>query len=270
MGIRFFEPWKDLQSVVARIYVHEGDTVSVANDRWLIVPDGDIKLIFPFRGDIRCTIGDVQRVHGVARIIVSGMRTLPGYLDFSQDLGAVGVIVRPEAAYRLLGVPQHEIANRTFDAEEILGGAVRQWQEAMVNATSTEDRVYGIQGALRAWLRGRDQRDPCFEYVVRRLKRVHGRVRIEELAREAGWSRRQLERKFLIHVGVGPKGLASIYRFHAVYKQLRYVAGGPYDDLVLDHYYDQSHFLKDFRRYTEATPRVYAQTRDYGRFYIPS
>ena len=104
MGIRFFEPWEDLRSVVARIYVHDSDAPSMAANRWLIVPDGDIKLIFPFRGNIRCTIGDIHRVHGEARIIVSGMRTLPGYLDFSRDLGAVGVIVRPEAASRLLGV----------------------------------------------------------------------------------------------------------------------------------------------------------------------
>jgi AraC-like DNA-binding protein len=64
--------------------------------------------------------------------------------------------------------------------------------------------------------------------------------------------------------------MASIFRFHAVYKQLRHRAGRPLGDLILGHYYDQSHFLKDFRRYTESTPRTYRSASDYGKFYIPS
>ena len=36
-----------------------------------------------------------------------------------------------------------------------------------------------------------------------------------------------------------------------------------------DHYYDQSHFLRDFKRFTGLTPSIYAATPDYGRFYIP-
>jgi AraC-like DNA-binding protein len=221
MAIRFFQPAEDLRDVIARIYVHDSDACDLAERRWLIVPDGDIKLIFPFSGDIRCTIGDAGRLHGTSRMIVSGMRTLPGYLEFSASLGAVGVIVRPEAAYRLLGVPQHEIANRTLDADEVLGRAMRPWQDRLMDGSKAQERVDRMQAALRDWLKGRDRRDQVLEYAVRRLRRHEGRVRIEELARETGWSRRQLERRFQNHVGVGPKSMASIFRFQAVYRQRR-------------------------------------------------
>lgn len=270
MAIRFFQPAEDLRGVIARIYVHESDAFEVVDRRWLIVPDGDIKLIFPFSGDIRCTIGDAERLHSASRMIVSGMRTLPGHLEFPESVGAVGVIVRPEAAFRLLGVPQHEIANRTLDADEVLGRAVRPWQDTLMNVSKAEERVDRMQAALRDWLKGRDRRDQGLEYAVRRLRRLEGRVRIEELAREMGSSRRQLERRFQNHVGVGPKSMASIFRFHAVYKRLRHGTGTPVGDLILGHYYDQSHFLKDFRRYTESTPRTYRNASDYGKFYIPS
>jgi Domain of unknown function (DUF6597) len=184
MAIRFFQPAEDLRDVIARIYVHDSDACDLAERRWLIVPDGDIKLIFPFSGDIRCTIGDAGRLHGTSRMIVSGMRTLPGYLEFSASLGAVGVIVRPEAAYRLLGVPQHEIANRTLDADEVLGRAMRPWQDRLMDGSKAQERVDRMQAALRDWLKGRDRRDQVLEYAVRRLRRHEGRVRIEELARE--------------------------------------------------------------------------------------
>jgi methylphosphotriester-DNA--protein-cysteine methyltransferase len=60
-----------------------------------------------------------------------------------------------------------------------------------------------------------------------------------------------------------------VFRFHAVYRELRNVAGGRYTDFLLDHYYDQSHFLKNFKRYTGLTPRAYVNVSDYGRIYIP-
>src|SRR5262245_17222443 len=71
------------------------------------------------------------------------------------------------------------------------------------------------------------------------------------------------------HAGVSPRALASIVRFDAVYKRMRHVATGDYATLIQDHYFDQSHFLKAFKRYAGVTPRVYAESRDYGTLYIP-
>jgi AraC-like DNA-binding protein len=39
--------------------------------------------------------------------------------------------------------------------------------------------------------------------------------------------------------------------------------------LIYEYYFDQSHFLKDFKRYAGITPRSYESHTDYGRFYIP-
>lgn len=270
MAIRFFQPREDLRDFVVRIYAHESLESEILDPRWLIVPDGDIKIIFPFRGDIRCAIGEAERLHRASRIIVSGMRTEPGYLGFPEGVDAIGVVLRPEAAYRFLGVPMHELRNRTLEGEELFGGTARRWQEAATNLTRVEDRVECIQRGLRALLDRRESGDPALEHAVRRLRSHDGRVRIDDLARELGWSRRQLDRKFQERVGVGPKSLASVLRFHAVYKALRNTTvGSRYDRLIYDHYYDQAHFLKDFKRYAGSAPRGFLQASDYGRYYIP-
>lgn len=62
-AIRFFQPWTSLREVISRIYAHASPASEVDEPRWLIVPDGEIKLIFPFEGDITCTIGDAARNH---------------------------------------------------------------------------------------------------------------------------------------------------------------------------------------------------------------
>ena len=269
MGIRFYPPREELRDIVARIYAHDTNASTPQDWRWLIVPDGDVKLIFPFAGAIRCRIAATERLHAASRLIISGMRTEPGVLSFPNGVSAIGVILRPHSAYRLFGFPQTGIVNRTFDGEEIFDGFARRLQDELMLLPREEDRVARLQVRLQEWLRLRDRHDLRFEHAVCRIKQHEGRVGIEALARDVGWSCRQLERKFLEHLGVGPKDLASVLRFHAVYRRMRRVAGGRYASFVQDHYFDQSHFLKAFKRYTGITPRVYSGTHDYGHVYIP-
>ena len=266
MGIRFYRPIEALRGIVARLYVHASDATAAADSRWLIVPDGDIKLIFPITGEIRCRIGDRERVHRGGRLILSGMRTVPGQLSFRGAVDAVGVIVRPEAAHRLLTVPHVEIRNRTFDGEEIFGNRALRVQQELVNTPGDDNRIALLQSRLVEWLT--PETDPIFESAVRRLRRSGGMLQINALAAELNCSERQLERKFLLRAGVGPKGLANILRFHADYKRIRRSDPGPYAGAV-EGYFDQSHFLKAFKRYTGLTPTLYFRVNDYGRIYIP-
>jgi AraC-like DNA-binding protein len=268
--IRFFRPRQELADVVTRIYTHEASRIWTGDaPSWLIVPDGEIKLIFPLRGDITCSIGRHERRHCASRLIVSGMRTEPGRLAFPEGVDAIGVILRPEAAYRLFDVPHDEMTNCTLDGEEVFGGAARRWQEELVNLTTLDDRLAALQKRLLERLRRRNRRDATFELAVRSLRYVDGRVRVEDVAQHIGWSRRHLERRFREYVGIRPKTLASVLRFHAAYKRLRCTGPHGYGDAIREAYFDQSHFLKEFKRFTGMTPRVYAGAADYGRLYIP-
>ena len=126
-----------MRDVIVRLYVHESGAASIAGPRWLIVPDGELKLIFPYRGAIGCSIGSTERVHPESRLIVSGMRDRPGHLRFPGDVGAVGVILHAHAVHRLTGVPQHEIANCTLDGEDVFGPGVRDWQGPLMDDSDT-------------------------------------------------------------------------------------------------------------------------------------
>ena len=267
MPMEFFAFSDQLSEVVSRVYVH--DTGRLASGPWLIPPDGDIKLIFPARGPIRCSIGDGSRVHPPSRLIVSGMRTEPGHLEFAEGVDAIGVIVRPEAAHRLLAMPQDELSNRTFDGEELFGPIARAWSERLMDAPDTAARVAIVQAIVLEMLAAQPRYDADVARAVRRLRSTRGTIQIERLARDLQWSRRRLERRFLNRVGVTPKNLASVLRFHDAYKRLRSLPDGRYGVVALDRYYDQSHFIRDFKRFTGVTPRVYARSADYGRLYIP-
>lgn len=102
---------------------------------------------------------------------------------------------------------------------------------------------------------------PCaarIDRLVASLEATHGGLRIADLARQFGLSRRQVERAFIDDVGLAPKVFASIQRFSYAAAQLR--AGCPIAEAAFAAgYADQSHLHLDFRRYAHLTPARYAR-----------
>jgi transcriptional regulator GlxA family with amidase domain len=92
------------------------------------------------------------------------------------------------------------------------------------------------------------------------LAASHGRVRVAELARELGWSRRRLVARFREEVGLPPKAAARMQRF----EHARSVAGRAdrpdWARIAVEcGYYDQSHLINDFRAVTGQTPVTFFQ-----------
>ena len=71
---------------------------------------------------------------------------------------------------------------------------------------------------------------------------------------------RALQRLFREYVGVSPKWVINRYRLHEALEQI--AAGGAIDwsALALDlGYFDQAHFIRDFRRLVGVSPGAYAR-----------
>ncbi len=64
-----------------------------------------------------------------------------------------------------------------------------------------------------------------------------------------------LQRKFAKRVGVSPKALMRITRLNYLWDRIRLDHAMDYQDLVFEgHYFDQAHFIKDFKSITGETP----------------
>jgi AraC-like DNA-binding protein len=90
-----------------------------------------------------------------------------------------------------------------------------------------------------------------------RLEDAGGLLRIDELAAEAGLSHRQFDRLFRTHVGFGPKTFARIVRFQRALALLRTDPGCTLASVgATCGYYDQSHFVREFRAFAGVPPRA--------------
>jgi AraC-like DNA-binding protein len=149
-----------------------------------------------------------------------------------------------------------------------LGKQGRLLVEMTENAGCASEKIHLLQQFLLRQL-SLHQEDRVFEYCVEKITASKGKVTIKELEKKTGYSSRWLNMKFDERLGVSPKNLSSIIRFKEYYK----IFIDPQKDSrsrkdYYELYYDQSHFIKDFKRFTGLAPtRFEKQMNEFGERY---
>lgn len=101
-------------------------------------------------------------------------------------------------------------------------------------------------------------KENCFvSYAMKRIREENGSLNIAALSSEIGYSQKYLDRIFRAETGLTMKKYATIIRIQAA---IRYLQEDRWDEVYeILGYYDQSHFIKDFKRYTCMTPRQFCR-----------
>jgi methylphosphotriester-DNA--protein-cysteine methyltransferase len=179
----------------------------------------------------------------------------------------IGVEFYPQGAYPFFGIPMSETANRLFDADTLFNRWGRQTTEKLRNLETAKQKMAGMQDELSDLLRIRQDRNSLVDFCVKALKSADGRLSMERLQRQTGYTRRYLELLFQRYVGFPPKLLASIFRFQKFYR--KWARGEPYEAFkreLYEDYYDEAHFCKQFKRMTGYAPRQFTRdvTNEFG------
>jgi len=242
MSYAEFPPPRDLAGSIACIWRFQ-DPDPGPLER--IVPDGRCELVW--HGDSpfleRAENGD-WRVQ--PRLVFAGQLTRPLHLRAQGPADVIAVRFRHAAARAFFGAPMQEATDRRID----LGGAL--------------DHAHRDAESLLAFVRERNRAvayapDAVVERCVDRI--VEDGASVEALLADAAIGRRQLERRFAAGVGVGPALCAAIVRFRRVFDELDRGGARPWTDAAIAAgYSDQSHFIREFRRFVGCTPGEFAKS----------
>jgi transcriptional regulator GlxA family with amidase domain len=117
------------------------------------------------------------------------------------------------------------------------------------------DKIAAVEAALIArMLRGSHESSAI--RLAARIVESSGGISVDHLATSAGISSRQLERRFLREIGIGPKLLGRILRFQQVFRAVERVDSAWASIAVECGYYDQAHLIRDFSQFAGRTPAV--------------
>lgn len=175
---------------------------------------------------------------------------------------AFGIKFKAGGFYPFYGKPVACLTDRSIDATEIFAEQATRFEQDVL-ASKDMDRM--IMAAEQILFAHRPSEDPNILLVstwVASIACDRGITSVEELVKRTGLPKRTLQRLFNQYVGVGPKWVINRYRLHEAVAQLQ--AGTPivWADLALTlGYFDQAHFIRDFRKLVGRSPAEYAQNQ---------
>ena len=247
----FVVPCLALQPYVDRYWGWEGDAPA-ALPTWL--PGTGAELLFHYASPFAIACGDKGvRELGVAQLLCA--RRAPHQPLARADVGFIAVRFRSGALRHFCALSLAELRDDAFAIDDVWGAAGRELAERVALAGSTEARVALIERWLLPCLACYRQHQPAIEAALRALYYGHRDVRIDALAAQLGMSRRHFERLFAAQIGVTPKSFQRTARLNHTVREL--LLGGAHDMLAtaLEHgYYDQAHFIHDFRALVGQSP----------------
>ncbi|MBW6435705.1 helix-turn-helix transcriptional regulator [Actinoplanes hulinensis] len=179
---------------------------------------------------------------------------LPGAVRTAGTNGdLLQIRLEPTVAAVLLG-PCTELTGMVAALHDVWGHDA----EARLRAvTSWEDRFATAADILGRRLHSGRTVDREVTHAWRRIRTSHGRIRVDDLAGEVGWSRQRLWSRFRSQLGVVPKRAARLARFDLAAHLL--AAGHPIADVAARAgYADQSHLHRDAGEFTGLTPAAVA------------
>lgn len=262
LTIRHLTPHKLLQPFIYKMWVLEGTFRAAASDLMRMSPNGTVKLILMYKGGLKGANDTMTRGFPESNLIVIGQMTNSTIVDTLGDTGSIGIEFYPWI-FRLFNFPLSDLTNRYFSGDEIFGPVGNRLQSQIADTSLIEGKIALIENFLLQRLYSSRGEDTTMDYALRQIVSKHGLLTIKDLYTDIGFSKRHFDRKFKIYAGISPKELATIRRFHTVYQRGWQVDFKQIQELK-EYYYDQSHFVKEFRKYTGTSPTTYF--RQTGRF----
>jgi AraC-like DNA-binding protein len=211
-------------------------------------------------------LGQAARVETVGRSFVAGMSTVPVIIDSFGAASCIRVDFTPLGARRLFNRPMHQMAGRMVAFEDILGLEGAALCDRLGNEKNWERRFDIVEAFLADGLLKPEHAPSPTSWAFERLVQTGGVERIEAVAAKLGWSRKHLVARFHEEIGLAPKTVARVARFNRALLRARRGGGDGWAELAIEcGYFDQSHFVRDFKTFAGDSPTAWQARLDHVR-----
>lgn len=163
--------------------------------------------------------------------------------------------------YSLGNIQMKEVADAIVPADCIWGREIEWLCEAMYGTSDTAGMIREVEQFL--WTKVKQKRQTVtepLEHIVHYIQseKVYS---VKDILDKVYLSERTMQRHFINQIGVSPKQYAQICRYNAVRENLEKNPKIDWFEIVCKYgYHDQSHFVKEFKKFSGKTPVQYMES----------
>jgi len=243
-----------LGSLIRHIVIIETDFGNIPfNIEGNFMPSPDQAMFINLYTRLKSKKSGENNFNTVTSCTLIGAQITPFKLLVEESNIAVSIIFQPGGLNRFLNIPMTEIFDNGYSAREVIGREI----DELLDRSHDTISLHELDGIIQSYfLRKLSQiKAPLpIDFALQHLL-ANYHTNMDKVAGMACMSLRSFERKCKERLGMTAKMYARITRFHKAYKILETRPTISWTDLAYEvGYYDQMHFIKDFKEFAKLTP----------------
>ncbi|OBK34350.1 AraC family transcriptional regulator [Mycobacterium sp. 1245111.1] len=194
----------------------------------------------------------------VPSAFITGSHTASYVSEMPAGQPAMAVHFRPGGAYPFLRMPLSDLENAYIGLDDIWGSAGIELHERLIDAPTAAARFGILEAFLLSQPCSSVRRHPGVAAALAAIE-ANPSIRMAELRHLVGMTTKRLVALFRAEVGLSPKAYARVRRLQASLRLLGSMSGARV--AAEAGYFDQAHFVREFRSFTGMTPSEYTEQR---------
>jgi AraC-like DNA-binding protein len=219
-----------------------------------VLADGAFEIIFHFGEAVVRILGHNILEKEPTHLLI-GQTLKPYTILSSNKVAMLGIKFFPHTALMFFDFPVSEMKDKYSDLSNFWGSQTRFLHEKLDETLDLRIRIDILERFLISiLLKTKRSLDPLVANTILKMQVLKSGFSIKNVCSNNGISRRHLEKKFVTHVGLSPKTLFRIMQFQDTLFDLK-TKPNSLTHIGLDNgYYDQSHFIRNFKEFADCTP----------------
>jgi hypothetical protein len=191
--------------------------------------------------------------------MIMGQRTKSFDILPTGNVDTFAICFYPIGFANFVKIPLDNFVDREIPISELFGHAVaNEIEQQMFQAVDTQHRINSIESFLLNRLSQKNTISTIVKSTVDALLITNGTAPIHVILKDDVSKRRQLERHFRKQIGISPKQLGKAIRLQATLNLLLNKKSNTLTDIAYEsEYFDQNHFIKDFKDLVGVTPKEF-------------
>lgn len=263
-------PAPPLGLFVERLWYFSGGGLSHSRER--VIPDGSAELVVHFEDVPRKRFHPdrPREFESVRRAWISGPQ--PGYtvIDVLPHATMMGAHFKPGGLAPFLSMPVGELEGAVLELDHIWGPCAGELRERLLASRTLQERFEVLENFLLRKAVTPLRSHGLVQSAIERLSETSDPPLVGSLAEDSGLSHKHFIEVFYRNVGLTPKRFRRIRRFQWALASLRRTPSRGWLDLAAEcGYYDQAHFIHDFRAFSGFTPTQFSLQSGADTQFIP-
>ena len=270
MLVRHYIPRPPLSNFVDLFWLYEG--YSQPHDKERLLPNGSMELVVNLKDDQARVYDrrDTARFQATRGALLVGVQSEFFVIDTAQQTSVIGAHFKPGGAFPFFNLPSGEFHNQHLSLDLLWGTSASELRDRLLEAPTPEIKFQILEESLLAHAGKPLLRHPAVNFALNEFGDLRRTPSISEVTGQIGLSSRRFIDVFSDQVGLTPKLFCRVRRFQKVLHRIGMAREVDWTDVALScGYFDQAHFIHDFRAFSGLSPTAYAAHRTEHLNHVP-